>query len=513
MGEDFLKEGSGCSDKYKSGPYQRPVEGDTVAPWVKITFLKSNTSITVGNKSYNDGDNEALHTAAIVDFEFGAADGMTLNVIIHDQKGGNFSKFMDDLVKDSKCLSSPQDSIVMQSQWGWARTTCNGIAPHISSPEHHSVPLSVECNFSGGKFMFTITACDMGNRMIEGRTKAELGTDDNPMYLTDAIRKLFTESCGPIISNVEFRDKDGKEGIQWKTNDCGSDCKNGENKGPKGTWNPNNVDKLNYCCTEMLVKDNARTINDRMCIGHYDSTFPGGKIIIQESIIPNPGEDVEADARSIGTYIVNGGKFSPVIEFNPRIKWDFLALQQTGGQASNQQPLQNLDGGEAQGDPRSTTLKKGWVPCMGSEISSSTDRNTEDREGARAEMLTEEAATIHEHTLNLLHQPIEAELLIQGDPSLSTPVDFLYRTVSIVFVNPFHIFPVTGHCGDWLTTKPPCNEILSNKAWTIEHVSHKISPGRYTTTLRLFLAASGENIECYDPIGGVGSEGWQPTCC
>lgn len=511
--DDFLTSELSCAQTYKTKDYRKPEQGDTLAPWVRIKFLKVGNEITVGNDSFQDDPIGSENTAVIKEFEFGSADGVTITATIHDQKGGSFARFMEDLVKDSKCLSSPSQSITMESQWGWTSTFCAGNAKVKSSPKHYSTPLAVECNFSGGKFMFTIISCDMGNKMLEGRTKASLGTESNPICFTDAITELLTESCGPVVSEVEFLDKDNKPGICWKVKDCGADCPNGKKKGAKSCWNPQNVDKLNYCCTTMLKEANAMTANDRMCYAHYDSTVKGGKIIIQEDVKPEPGKDVNAFESGIGTYIVNGGKFSPVIEFNPRIKWDFLALQNSGGQASNQAPLMNTDGGEAKGDPRSQTLIEPWIPCMGSEISSAADRATEDREGARAEQATNDASTIHEHALNLLHHPIEADLVIQGDPSMARPLDFWQKTIAIVFVNPFHIFPSFAQSEDWLVGQPSCNEVLSNRAWTINHVTHKISPGSYTTTLRLLLAGSGQNIECFDPIGGVGSAGWQPKCC
>ena len=45
-----------------------------------------------------------------------------------------------------------------------------------------------------------------------------------------------------------------------------------------------------------------------------------------------------------------------------------------------------------------------------------------------------------------------------------------------------------GDCGDWIVD-PVCNEILTNSRWFVRGLSHRIGPGSYTTTIRIFLPA------------------------
>lgn len=512
--ENFLE----CKKKY--GKTALPVEGHSLAPWVRITFTGNNigviNSITVGNKS----DNE-YNTAVIKDFEFAGSDGLKIRVTIHDQKGGSFAKFMESLVKDSKCLKVA--NVRMKFEWGWARNNCKGNMAVSSAIPHYAIPKEIECNFSGGKFMFSILATDIGSRMLEGRTKDSEGDDGNAIPFEDALTNIFINGCGPKISEVGFINKNGKEGICWKVKDnlkhsnsdddkCEESKKIGSKKGAIGVFNFNNKDKL-QAANDMLSRPEGITINDRSCTLMYDSTVPSGKIIIQEIKKPNPGDSNPWKELSIGkTYIVNGGKESPVLEFNPRINWSFYGLQSTGGEAGTNSSSSNQDGGEAKGDNRSKTLVKPYIECMGTEISGSIDRNVEDRERERAEVETMQSETQHEKGLKLLHSSIEADLVIIGDPTLPPPLEIIQRVVGIIFINPYHIQKSNKICGKWITG-PTCNEVLSNRAWFIKHVTHKISPGSYTTVLRLELLASGVDIECNDPLGGIGSGGWQPKCC
>ena len=506
-----------------------PMDGYTLAPWVKIRFIgEGGREITVGNLSSPDNEN----LACIKDFEFGGTDGIQVTCTVHDQRGGSFAKFMEDLITDSKCLNPA--GIRMEFQWGWVRTGCGSDFPPIPSDKHYAIPDAVECNFSGGKFMFTITATDMGTRMFEGRTKEVFGSDDNPMCLVDAIQELFTEACGPVCSSVRFRNKDMTDGICWEKNECPPLCEGGSIKGPKGKWEAKSRDKLQIC-NEWLAKA-GKTINDRSCRLMYDSTVPGGQIVVQEDTKPKPNEARPWDDLCIGTYIVNGGFRSPVIEFNPRIRWHFGGLQAaTGGEmGTNRAGGMNDNGGQSPGDERSVTLIEPYIECIGTEISAAPDENADNREMENAEADVNDAETLHEKALHLIHDVIEADLIIVGDPTLPKPLDLNHlRSCSIVFINPYHLVtkdqfnsvvesqgesvdPVRvrteNTCGEWLA-EPTCNEILSNKAWIIKQVNHKISPGSYTTTLRVYLTAPGENIECFEPLGGTGSQGWRPKCC
>ena len=95
----------------------------------------------------------------------------------------------------------------------------------------------------------------------------------------------------------------------------------------------------------------------------------------------------------------------------------------------------------------------------------------------------------------ILPESIQADLHIQGMPKLITPSMGIWtRTVGIIFINPYFIAPSEGEaCGDWMID-PVCNDILTNSQWFINGIIHKITPGNYTTTLRVFLTTPGIDI-------------------
>ena len=65
-------------------------------------------------------------------------------------------------------------------------------------------------------------------------------------------------------------------------------------------------------------------------------------------------------------------------------------------------------------------------------------------------------------------------------------------------------------CGDWLAD-PICNDVLSNRAWLVRSVTHRISEGKFSTTFGVYLVTPGIDIDIDEPLGGVGSGGWKPT--
>jgi hypothetical protein len=124
----------------------------------------------------------------------------------------------------------------------------------------------------------------------------------------------------------------------------------------------------------------------------------------------------------------------------------------------------------------------------------------------------------------LLHREVQADLVLVGDPNMITPsLGIWARNVTIVFVNPYYIMPKgKGACGEWKSDSglagSACNPVFSSKAWWINRVTHKITPGHYTTSLGIYLAAGGVDLNTCDTLGGNGSSigvcsTWKPVGC
>jgi len=480
---------------------------NTLSPMVKVEFidLTSGSSITVGNKSFPSRSNNAV----IKSFEYGSSDGNQCKIEILDQEGGAFSKFFKDIIK---CIDATSESNIMRVQFGWIGANCNNrpIEPFLSRPMQFTL-YQMETNFSGGAIKFTAIGNDSMQMIFTAReTEAKGGDKVQKMPLKQAIRKLFSDS-EPKIKNVRFLKK------QFKGNSGESNCSGGEwefNKGgcegPRESWRSNNQNKL---ATVMEWLEPFRTKDDKGVTPTWDSEK--GELIFWEDFTPTCNEDLNCRERSLGTYIVNGGKCSTVLSFSPKINWTIAIANKmaVGGQTSSDthRPVvkeNKIPGGE---DCNVQNDKAGLMQSVPTSAQSKSVYGTEKAaaETSKSQQAHAKAASLSENIF-----AIEAELRIIGNPSqefIST--NYAGRTCSIVVINPFHIFDDGGSCGEWLA-RPGCNDRLSNKAWFVTGVNHHISDGSYTTTLKVSLMAPGIDLAKDRPLGGTndGSRDIGVTC-
>jgi hypothetical protein len=488
---------------------KRPPEGHTLSPFVRIKFKVSGVEISVGNESAPSIENRAC----IKDFEFGHGNGFECRVTIHDDFGGSFTKFMEDILKDAKC-ATPQGGVTMEVDFGWINSLCDGGGGVVEkSPKYHMMCMDIMCNFAGGKFMFEVTGKDITATASDAKfTKIYGGEGDQAEYLTEAIKKMFTEGpTPPVVQQVRF--------LRVGSGTCGGSPEpagfekfdNGDKmKGPKGKWEANNVDKIT-AAMNWLSKYN--TDRKKGWVPAYNSEVEGGEMIFWEDTKPNCGETLDWEGRMLGAYVVNGGQSSKVIEFNPKIKWNFSSLTNAGGSMGEAQTSGNPDtGGKNEGIYDCESLKRKKIGDTGSQTTSAADENMVNREGGQANKETDKAQSKQQKAFKLDHYPIEADLVVVGEPTLLRPSLCLYRNLWIIFFNPFFINGGgQGRCGDWLSVPPPgCNPILSNKAWLIRQVVHRISDGKFTTNFQVFLTGPGVDTNVGEPVGGLGSGGWVP---
>lgn len=489
--DDYLSD-SQCNLR-KSEP------GSVLSPFVEVTFKHVGTTVTVGNLSNPSNKNNAV----IRDFEFGHSDGAQCRITIHDQAGSDFVQFMKNLLKDS-AFASPDGGYTMDIRFGWVKSGCEGAgeSPNIS-PRYHLMCDTITCNFTGGKFMYEIGGCDIGDKMFEAKADKTYGTEKDPIHITEAITKLFTEDPPKVgkVSFKQFNQSNQPEDLKFKVAPEGD-----PKKGPKGYWESKTRDKLN-CALDWLksyVSENGKAIRPT-----YNSLDPGGEIIFWEDYSADCGSTRNYDQNCLGTYIINGGGDSPVIEFNPKIKWDFYSTSMTsGGTLGTNKVAQNPDGSKQKGDPDCKDLTREHQPTAGPTMTTAISQNATDN--GMTEQQVADAQSKQLKTMSLFFQPIEAELVIQGDPQMTRPQEAIWnKNVMIVFLNPYHLF-ASGECGDWLQ-EPACNPWLTNKAWTVKNVTHRINDGKYITSLSLYLVGPGVSIDSSDPVGGAGSGGPSAT--
>jgi len=489
----------GCTTQHSCGNLKTVESGHVLSPWVKCIFRGGGgQQVTVGNHS----SPELKNSAVIKSFNFGISDGGECKITIHDQMGSSLHVFLKNMVKQ---LQDQQDWFII-IQWGWTKSGCPTPPPSSISRRHYLQLRYIETNFVQGKFIHEITAFDTMNLAVEGGYEPIIGEDAayQKVYLKDALQKLFTEEPYPIVTSIKYcrLNKSTGEvqcGIGFLEGGTGDDV----GKGPKFAWKGNSANKLETARRWIApwVTDQNKTF-----VMTYETLVDGGEVIFWERPVFDCDEVATSDF-CIGTYIVNGGADTPVIEFNPRIKWGFAGLPANGGNI----PVATVEDvaspkNKAQGVTHCITQSRTNQKGAGQVISIPTPDVARAVAGPQATgiAMDGQAKQIIQDSVWIMDSGIMADMTIVGDPNLPTQSEgvILGKTIAIAFVNPFHLLPHPSGCGDWLAS-PPCNEVLSNKNWQILKLSHKIEGGTYTTSFTLRLISPGFDAGLGSPIGGA----------
>ena len=517
----------GCRD-------QLPERGDVLAPWVALEFVVGEQIITVSNESSPDSGNAAV----IKSFEYGTSDGFTAKFVIEDQEGGSFINVVKHMFKDWKKAKEifGASEYQIKFRFGWAKSSCGVPVDDAVSTCIWAWVTSMETNFTGGKYTIEFTATDLCKKMTEGGEERAQGSDDQKMCLKDAIIQLLTNTNSPNVQIVEFRKMEAGTpkycGFLIKDPACEfrEPPKNSPkpdwfkqdttNRGPKGTWRPEGEDKLTAVrrwLSPFLTEDSTGWSVTTV------GTEKGGKVIIwADRTLPCKNTSATWwQSNCIGHYIINGSKYSPVIEFNPKFQWTFDHLINHGGIASGS------SGHVAAGDPKDPS--KPTITCE--ELSRNVQRSAghadthvemslmRDIFGQQAAQKTVEA---HEGSARAdarwFPSILEAQLVIIGDPCVCRPDEMMSKTVTLTMFNPFFIRneglrkePLGGkNKYEWYAI-PPKNCVITNTAWQVQGITHKIELGKFTTTLHLFIAAPGVDGAPCENLGLVEDDGvWNP---
>ncbi len=505
-----------CAHYYLGNqPVNFPESGHLLAPWVAIDFTdstgagSSGSSITVSNRSSESTDPQ--NCAVIKSFELGHSDGTCARITIHDTQGGSFQEFMKHLVKDWSCLKDVNPAtLLMRVQFGWVKEGCGMSLPMVASPTYYIMCDSVETNYTEGKFIFEITGRDICHRMLEGAVELQLGGEgEKSVHLLHAVHELMCDSVAPNIGKVTFRTIHGTTVVTSTTTSSSNselfkaDTIEERKLGPKGKWDAKGQNKL-----EAIRRwiDDCPSIEGRMWLPQYNSTEPEGELIFWENSKPDKNEsDAYWESSCIGSYIVNGGPSSPVIEFNPKIRWDFGTVTAVGGQTGDGQL--NPFGTEGAKNPGTEAMPREKLKGAGHVQQTMPSDSMKDRFGNQAVTEAAHNDAVSKKTITLTPGNIAADLVIIGDPIFCPPFEALnIKNITIVMINPFYLTS-QNNC-EWLST-PQCNAVLSNKGWIIKSVTHKIDSGVYTTTIGVELSAPGINLPSEESFGGWAG-GWKP---
>lgn len=312
------------------------------------------------------------------------------------------------------------------------------------------------------------------------------------------------------------------------------DCPNmfSEADGPLGEWacqNKGLYDILKEWLKQVRANDGTceGKQNGRGIIINWDSRCPTPRLLMWADPFPTC-KPVDTAGRCIGTYIVNGGKCSPVIKFEPDMKWIFNAALKSGGnmtpstaraaQFDNSGPR----GGPGQPAPCQTSGGRG-IRMETVVPNAEMARNPENAQG-----VVMQNNQLHTRTNAIQGMlPVEATLTVQGDPAIGSVYESIGKTIGLIVINPYFIrdedditpFQKTPGCPYWDTlvrqntngvlSQQVVNEVLTNKNWYIRGVSHSIKEGSYQTTYKIYLPVPGADISADLPFGGS-DDGYRP---
>lgn len=492
---------------------QFPESGAVLAPWVAIEFVDlsfqgNGNIITVGNES--SSATNPKNVAVIKSFEFGYSDGVSVRITIHDQQGGAFEKFMHNLLKDWACLKNggTPATVLMKIVFGWTKSGCSSPLPRAISPCYYIMCDSVETNYTQGIFAFEITGRDQCFRMFEGSSEITVGGQgEKSEHVTDSIKELMTKNVAPTVGKVSF--KEALEGGGSKDAEFKAETASEKKKGPRGNWIGNSRNKLEIALSWLST---CPAYDGRNWIPQFNPTEPKGELIFW--VNPKRKCEVKDDkyweSNCIGTYIVNGGKFSPVIEFNPKIRWDFSSLTTIGGALSDGKVNALESEGSKNPGLDCKELSREKQAGAGQKMQTVVTPTMRDRFGEKAAKETQISQAEARNTIKITFDNIEADLVIIGNPTICPPFEaIMQKNVSIIVINPFSLFSNGNGSLEWLA-QPPCNEVLTNKAWICKSITHRIEAGTFTTTIGVMLMAPGIDLPPNSPFGGWAG-GWQPS--
>lgn len=467
-------------------PVKVPFNEHVLAPFVEVTLSDGKTTIGVGNHSSPPDNN-----AAIKSFKYGNTvnqGGTNCEIEITDEVGSNFQRFFDKMAR----IPDPEQinlKFWIHVRWGWLGQRCDGNVNIHSQTQHTFVLTKVDVAFTHGLASFNVKGTDITPQNLEMINRQSFGTDDGKRSLKDAIRELGElNGCEVFYMKAGSLDADA-----WE-------FKGGVGQ-PEGAWRSNGTSFLQ---TVLNWISTFKTENNLGIGWSFNSRRPPGsknQFILWEGSAPQCGENTNPCARSIGTYLVNGGNRSSVIDFRPSINWTFGASGSGG--AMNPMSGGGPGGGSVKEKPECQILadpSDDRAPNVGTQTHSIANNNTVEVYGPRAALEESRAATSAHGRVNSTYEAVKAEMRIQGDPSLADPIYLRDKVASIIVIQPFHLQGLGNQCGEWLQTEP-CNRVLSNRNWRIESCGHEIKAGSYTTTLKLVLDVPGASLNLDQPLG------------
>ena len=329
-----------------------------------------------------------------------------------------------------------------------------------------------------------------GQKQIYGGEPTQVG-DTPSMHLVQAVRELLTKD-------------DSYPPPQWLNRFNGpikfqGDTLDERLLGPKGAWpcrGKTKLDTVRDWLNEAVSKDGLGFL---LCVDSFT-----GLIIIRETPLKKSGEfvgDGNSCNYSLGTFIVNGGNCSPVLEFRPTINYmPFAGVGNSstspGGSASSGIPTTSSQTKQTAGPGAQITVPSNLNSSIPPDDQAQHIKKTLDANAAANVSLESRSAI--EANLKLIGQIFEHQL---------SAFQWNLCSVSIIFIDPWHLSSQQSNDNElrWTTiSKSNCNPYLTNKRWDVLGINYQIQNGTFTTNLKLKLLTP--NVElAYDSSFGGGN--------
>jgi len=502
---------AGCIKNYAGGPLQenipyiRDEKAESFAPVIEATILGPDSDknpssnpkyITVGNESYPYNP----HKAVIKSIEFGVQDGLEGKLEIVDEEGGSFSVFLDSTLKCGK----GDASIVgvgarVRYRTGWAYRKCDGSGSVEYSDAVESIIQGIESSVSNGVIKYSIAISTAHTVVQMNRHDFIFGEEvgGKEMTIEQAIQQLA--SIPPTIQ-VRYARYDKKGELKflpkhkWVEGD------------KKAAWRS---DSQNKYSTIMKWLEPFRIDDGPIPKGvvlTHDPKFPDILLVLEDPQA-HCFEKVEIGSSNLflGTYIVNGGKCSNVLEFNPIVNFvNALFNFSSGGSTDASSSKSNL---KEDDKVNRISCKSKDLKDIGTQSTVTATGESQYIYGNRAGEESNISSETHiraNMTIVTGTNPITAELRIVG-----TIDSKFYRLIqgdycSIVVINPNHIEKKSNECGDFLK-RASCNPSFSNKQWLVQGINHAIREGSFVTTLKVQLPTPGSQLSSSNTLGANSS--------
>lgn len=497
-GKNYSSEGCVGQAKCHGGPIKKPLNAPALAPWVVCSFVSCNPvkgnqiAASVGNFDPAVGgrgrfqlgsQGEDTKESIIKSFSCGFSNGIGCKLEILDRKGsklGEFFKHLDKTGEETKA------NFLMKIKWGWTSTPCsewNASMRQGNMPFSECItylPNTLAINYSQGGFRYVIEGVDTQQKQFQTLNDKVYPEGGGKMKLKDAVIKAWKDSIPS--TKVSFkRHVPNPGGGKGKMVDIDEPFVNDSKQPAIATWKCEGTGTM---AAVVKWKGPFKTDKGKGLRPVWNDKDSEPHITYIESGCKGSPTD-----QCLRTYIVNGGKHSPVISFNPTIAWNPQATAEAygGGAGSTDTGASHKRLGVDEND---CIVVKGPDGVGERTAIPPTEESVENDGPENAQKATDSAMAAQAHANNELNEPITAELIIQGDPQMCNILDWIGSYISIVVVNPFHpVLEKGGGSGqvktsEWLAN-PTCNPILTSKAYRIDAINHDMKEGSYTTTIKV----------------------------